>query len=419
MKKLHIIDTDALTKAVEKSTSSKDEIANEIGVSTNTLKRWMGGQIKSVKEENLTRLCNCLNVDLLDIIISEKSNTLELMNRDPDGSPAIYDNLFLKLFNMNKWGTIEQAFISILSPAIPNWFLEKIYAYAASLSMFSGKYDMGIHYCEKLIKLGQTGKSRSPERKGHIIKGALLTLKGQMAEGLTVLESGLSIREDVWDLDEACFHQHLGFWNRLQGNFEISIDQYKMSQGYVSKIKNPFLREVMKMANVFYTADIYMELGDFQKAQENLDRLSQVSSKLLNNRIRALSDIMIAVNQSLIGNKINLEKLLYSVDFFKESETLYSYVHYCAARSLRKQGDLETAKEILKLGLKAEGNVPCGDAHLYFEKAMIAYLEGNNVLGDLFLEKTTSLCEKLGAFSRIEKWKAELEANNISVSARA
>ena len=61
-------------------------------------------------------LCNCLNVDLLDIIISEKSNTLELMNRDPDGSPAIYDNLFLKLFNMNKWATIEQAFISILSP---------------------------------------------------------------------------------------------------------------------------------------------------------------------------------------------------------------------------------------------------------------------------------------------------------------
>ena len=36
---------------------------------------------------------------------------------------------------------------------------------------------MGIHYNEKLIKLGQTGKSRSPERKGHIIKGALLTLR--------------------------------------------------------------------------------------------------------------------------------------------------------------------------------------------------------------------------------------------------
>ena len=62
------------------------------------------------------------------------------------------------------------------------------------------------------------------------------------------------------------------------------------------------------------------------KKPENLDRLSQVSSKLLNNRIRALSDIMIAVNQSLIGNKINLEKLLYSVDFFKESETLCTFI---------------------------------------------------------------------------------------------
>ena len=391
------IDSASLKKAVEESAYSLEDISSEVGVSLNTLKRWLNGNIKSIKKENLVKLSQILQVPEKSLLISSEDAIADVNTEQ-------YDELFIDLFHLNKWDSIKMLIDSMLSTSLDNGIVVRFYQYLALTAILKTDFDVARMYAKKIEKV-----EKEEKRISNLIEAFVSVLEGEWEKSGEIFKS-VERKDDTTGALSLVFES---LYERLASTDEKAYELLNQSESFFETKEQNSVFSACKMAVYCLKIEILISENNLPKSLQYLDKLKELVAVHHNNRFKAVSVVLESSIQVRMGQKIEIEKLVHAIEYLDEKELLYSYSSLRASEAIQIFGDYTNAKAMVKKALKKEPKIPFIKADLFFQSALIAHFEANSILFDNHISKAIAIAKEYKLLSSLNRWKIILASHNV------
>lgn len=332
-------------------------VAEHIGVDRKTLTRWLTGQVKSIKHENLVALANCLKCAPEDLVLKDESTVIASKEEQALAAQlVVQDNLLATLTPLGQWPLLESIVKATMQPNLPAPLMGKLYNLLSICAWRQGDIDKARSYAEKAMEIGTKLNYR------NVIVGAKNNLaitssyKGHVTEAIRLYEE--VVAEEKYLDDEravAAAYSNLGSDYRTLGKFEESRKMQMRSIEIYTKLELPTNLSIA-----------YCGLGLLETALEHWPEAESALEKSLEyadeaGYIRGLHacNVYLADVLAQSGRLAQARKLLdQGLAGFKKIGLEEALNYEIAARICRIEGRLDEAEEWLRRGFVAAEGYP-------------------------------------------------------------
>ena len=259
-------------------------------------------------------------------------------------------------------------------------------------SIFSADFERAGEFSKKIEML-----SKKNDDKKSLSRARLLHMSRDIFKG--DFEAAREIFDSV-DLEEACPSDAsiaLAFYSildRAQASNDIALDRLEKSKTIIDSIENESIKLLAELCYNYLKTEILIDTANYDEARIYLERSLMISERSKNKRFHSLSSLQKAQIDIRSSKTVDINSVLYYVDFFNKNELLFGSAHQKASEVFRLSGRMGLARQMVKRGIKNKSYVPVSDAMLFFESALIAYNENDRILFQRSIDQALNLADK-------------------------
>ena len=325
-----VLDSLHLKSLIQDSEYDVESLSKSIDISSNTIKRWMNGAIKSIKKSNLKSLAQALKVSEDELLASSPETVSQVDTKE-------YDQLFIDLFDLNKWPSISLLVNSLITPDKSDHIRVRLYEYLFMTSLLSGKINEAKMYSQKISSIALKSSSSQLQEVAKQAEFLTFVMDSKFENALLIAEN-INLQE-IDSIEKAISILFLSQIERAVGSDDKAIELINISSNYSKNNTASPLHKAHKSAIYLLRADINLSNGNIKDALSDIDKLSSLADEKMNNRLKATVAILQNFVQAKLGNKLKKDIIQHSLEYFDQKELFWSLNYLKAAEIYSMAGD--------------------------------------------------------------------------------
>lgn len=152
----HIINADRVAAKIKRLGLKRQYLAEAIGVDRNTIRRWLNGKVKRVRQENLLALAKCLDTSLEELTVADITETLATTEEQIQAAHLMEErDLSSILLSQGEWDLLESVLRATAHPQLPPHLLAKIFNDLSVTCLKSHKIRHAQTYAERALTIAK------------------------------------------------------------------------------------------------------------------------------------------------------------------------------------------------------------------------------------------------------------------------
>ena len=282
---------------------SQNQLAQIIEVDSNTLRRWINGDIKRVKTINAQKIAEAIKVELSEILedadISLEKKKLKTVDLGHENA------VLIDLLAMDKWKNLDLFFTAFLSPILPIKTLASINSYLAFISLIKQSLDKLEVRSKLSMELAVKASNENLQGRSISLMAAHHFLNGRVEKGEMMMLEAIELVDTARDM--SMITHFLSFFYLIIGRYEEAIHYSVVSKRASEQLKNTREKETMMTLYHSVMSMIYSYQGQIDKAERH-HKDSFAHFKLAKTkRLAAILDVNLFYSE--IRFNINIDKV--------------------------------------------------------------------------------------------------------------
>lgn len=377
-------------------------VAEYIGVDRKTLSRWLTGKVKTIKNENLLSLADCLKCDPEALILKDENSVVASKEEQAIAADLIVqENLLATLTPLGQWPLLESIVKATMQPNLPLPVMGKLYNLLSICSWRQNRTAKAEGFANKALEIGNEIGHRGVVAQAKSNLAILESYKGNLKNSIPLYEAVIAERKFInEDRTIAAALSNLAQDYQTYGDYE------KSRKTQMSAIELYMSLNLPLNLSIAYCALglLETELGNYTEAQNAMKKSSDLA--ILSNYRRGISAVKVYLADcaAMTGDFLTAESLL-AEGFagFADLKMNEALNYEIKGRLLRLNYKFAEAEFALQEGLKYAEKFPHEIAALNVEFSRLwkARKETNKSLS--CTKQAIEIYQNSGAIMRIER----------------
>jgi tetratricopeptide (TPR) repeat protein len=332
-------------------------LAEEIGVDRKTVGRWLTGQTKRIRKDNLKKLSEILDCVEKDLILRDEASQFASVNEQKAAAKLIeQENLMEILTPSGKWPLLEGLIKASLEPNLPLSLLGQLYNFLCVAAWRQSDLDRADSYLKKAQEILAKTNHKSVLARTRLNEATLASFRGKFKKSL---EGYLYCIENQKYLDEqgvyASALSNIGCVYQEYGDLEKSIHYQELAIKEFEDMEKPINLSIAYIG----LCDTLIEMDELDKAWSACEKSMKYATESHMKRGLGDCDVFFSFIHSKRGN---YDK---AMDSFEDAEDKFKVLGITEGRTCRAGamalaglGKKEEALELLELGFGYSADFP-------------------------------------------------------------
>lgn len=368
-------------------------LAEEVGVDRKTVGRWLTGQTKRIRKDNLTKLAKILDCIEDDLILKDEASRFASVNEQKAAAKLIeQENLLEILTPTGKWPLLEGLIKASLEPNLPLSLLGQLYNYLCIAAWRQSNLDKAEMYLKKAIELANKTGHKSVIARAKLNEATLASFRGEIGESLNGYQYCIDNKKY---LDEPSVYasalSNIACVYHEYGDLDKSITHQEMAIQEFEKLGKPLNLSIAWIG----LCDVYLEQGLLEDAWRACEKSLENAEK--SQMQRGIADCNLFFSLILSAKSQYAESYDYwkkAEQKFKELEIDEGRTYRAGATALAGLNKTPEALELLEEGIRISSDFPFECAQLYLTRFSISGDGGDK-------EIAYGILNKIGANGRL------------------
>ncbi len=377
-------------------------VAEHIGVDRKTLSRWLTGKVKTIKNENLLALAECLKCSPEELVLKDDSSVIASKEEQAIAAELIVqENLLSTLTPSGQWPLLESIVKSTMQPNLPLPVMGKLYNLLSVCSWRQDEIEKAKGFAAKALSIGNQIGHRGVIAQAKSNLALVYFYKGQLKESILLFETVISERKFIDDeRTVAAALSNLAQNYQIYGDFVLSRKMQIEAIELYSALALP-----LNLSIAYCGLGLLMtELEDYSSAELALQKSLEFATTA--NYVRGLHALKIYL-ADVFGRMGDFDKAesflnegLMGFQNLKLKEALNFEI---AARIARLKGDWDKAEALLEQGLGCAKEFPIEIASLEIEFSKLWEIRKNTVKALEAKNRAIAIYLQAGAELRVQR----------------
>ncbi len=377
-------------------------VAEHIGVDRKTLSRWLTGKVKTIRNENLLALAECLKCKPEELVLMDDSSVIASKEEQATAAELIVqENLLSTLSPLGQWPLLESIVKSTMQPNLPLPVMGKLYNLLSVCSWRQDEIEKAKGFATKALSIGNQIGHRGVIAQAKSNLALVCFYQGQLGESILLFENVISERKFIDDeRTVAAALSNLAQNYHIYGDFVLSRKAQMEAIEIYSVLALP-----LNLSIAYCGLGLLLtELEDFESAENALQKSLGFAATA--NYVRGIhaGKIYLADIYSRRGDfkkaEILLDDGMFGFQNLKQNEALNFEI---AARLARLQGESDKAQLLLEEGFNCAKEFPLEIASLEIELSKLWDLRRNPIKALESKNKALGIYKQAGADLRVQR----------------
>lgn len=368
-------------------------LAEEIGVDRKTVGRWLTGQTKRIRKDNLTKLAEILECIEEDLVLKDEASQFASSNEQKAAAKLIeQENLLEILTPTGKWPLLEGLIKASMEPNLPFSLLGQLYNFLCIAAWRQSNLDKAELYLKKAIEIANKTDHKSVIARTKLNEATLASFRGKIEESLAGYQYCIDNKKYLEDPGVyASALSNIGCVYQEYGDLDKSIEYQKKAIEAFQELDKPLNLSIAWIG----LCDAYIEKGLLDEAWSACEESMNNAEKSQMQRGIADSNLFFSL---ILSAKSEFQK---SYDYwvkakkkFKELDINEGRTYRAGAIALIGLNKETEALDLLSKGISVSLEFPYELAQLHLLKFSITNNEADN-------EIALNIFKKIGAKFRL------------------
>lgn len=369
-------------------------LAEEIGVDRKTVGRWLTGQTKKIKKDNLDRLAEVLECDA-EYLIQDEGTLIATSNEQKEAAKLIEKENLLELITPSgKWDLFEGIIKASMEPNLPLPLLGQLYNFLCISAWRKSELDKANKYLDKAKEISIKCNHQNLRARTKLNEATLASFSGDIDSAIAGYLYCIENKKYLDDLgvyasalsNIACvFHE--------KGDFKKSVEYQLMAIDEFKRLEKDLNLSIAYVG----LCDVQIEMGRLDEAQESIDLSSKYVERSNMERGRGDAKLFEALINCYQSNFNQAQALII------EAKEIFDRLNIDEGRTYRVMGLVEVglknevrATELFRKGLERSKDFPIENCLISLELYRIT--KEARILKDI-----KARLKKMKAIERLEK----------------
>lgn len=381
-------------------------VAEYIGVDRKTLSRWLNGKVKTIKNENLLSLADCLNCKPEDLILQDENSVIASKEEQSVAADLIVqENLLATLTPLGQWPLLESIVKATMQPNLPLPVMGKLYNLLSICSWRQNRIEKAEGFANKALEIGNQIGHRGVIAQAKVNLAIVESYRGNLRNSIPLYESVILERKFI-DEDRTI----AAALSNLAQDYQAYGDYDKSRKTQMDAIEIYTLLKLPLNLSIAFCALglLENELGNFLDAEIALKK--SLDFAMTSNYRRGISaaKVYLADCAALAGDFQSAEKMLADgCEGFTDLKLNEARNFEIKARLLRLTNRFADAESSLKEGFKFAEKFPHETASLNLEFSKLLDARGEKNGSRLVRAQAIEIYKTSGAVLRVRSLEEE------------
>ncbi len=377
-------------------------VAEHIGVDRKTLSRWLTGKVKTIKNENLLALAECLKCSSEELVLKDDSSVIASKEEQAIAAELIVqENLLSTLTPSGQWPLLQSIVKSTMQPNLPLPVMGKLYNLLSVCSWRQDEIEKAKGFATKALSIGNQIGHRGVIAQAKSNLALVYFYKGQLKESILLFETVISERKFIDDeRTMAAAFSNLAQNYQIYGDFVLSRKMQIEAIELYSALALP-----LNLSIAYCGLGLLMtELEDYSSAELALQKSLEFATTA--NYVRGLHALKIYLADVFgrMGDFVKAESFLNEGLMGFQNLKLKEALNFeISARIARLQGDWDKAEVLLEQGLGCAQEFPLEIASLEIEYSKLWEVRKNPVKALEAKNRAIAIYLQAGAELRVQR----------------
>ncbi|SMF00906.1 helix-turn-helix domain-containing protein [Pseudobacteriovorax antillogorgiicola] len=352
-----IIDPEAVKARIAELDLKKWWIAEQIRVDRKTVSRWLNGQVKWVKVENLEALAEILELDVNDISLKSEAN-LKASAADYKKAAELISSKDMKSMvrSTYNWQLLEYVIKTSMTEELPQDLIGALYLDLAQAFFFQNKIKESAEYVDKCLNIARQLDHELLYWDAMAVKAMTETCFGNIKKAIEYYKRCLN--EDPESSREWKNLSNLSGALMYAGEFEeaLAVSEAKI-QDFQSR-KDSQVDEISWAISYLANGSHLADCKHYDRAKESYDKAAEFSERARFSKgihytkiLRANLESQFSPNEALAVTYEAAHKVLRTI----QDDHLY---YYYGARIYRSLDQFSKARDLLSEAIQMGRHYP-------------------------------------------------------------
>ncbi|MCB1216118.1 helix-turn-helix domain-containing protein [bacterium] len=393
-----LLNNEALSRLINEREVKQWLLARRLGIDRKTVSRWISGRTQRISRENLTRLCDILEIGESQICVMDRLEALGTREDRWEAARKLSEQDLVEIIGpTSNWELAESLLKSTIDPDMPAGLLSKLYLLLARVYHYMRRGEDFQRSSEICMRHAQQVSDEFMFLQGRLCLASARLLqtdnRGAAAEYGECLKTpelltGKAIAASLSNMSIA-FHR-IGEFNDALEYSGRALEAWQNLKPNMSHATAWHLRSV-----------IHVELGMAEEAAESIRNCQAMCAEV---RYQRLANLNLFVEADLLSlqerHEAAVTKAQQGLDLLPDTPQVTAITLEYAARAFRRSGDLDRAQEVLDLPLEDNPHPGYDLASSTMERARLAMARGKKKLAWQYAEEANSLFLDFDATAR-------------------
>jgi tetratricopeptide (TPR) repeat protein len=377
-------------------------VAEAIGVDRKTVSRWLSGKVKTIKQENLLALSECLKCQPENLILKDEATIVASKEEQAIAADLIVqENLLATLTPSGQWPLLESIVKATMQPNLPLPIMGKLYNLLSICSWRQSSMEKALGFATKAYEIGKQIGHRGVIAQAQNNLAIIAAYHGRLQDSISLYESVINSRDYLEDERTiAAALSNLAQEYQIYGDFEKS-----------RKIQTEAIALYTKLGLPLNLSIAFCGLGLLETELKNYDAAESALQKshefaISANYIRGIHATKIYLADCAAGKgDFELAEKLLSEGWkgFEDIKLGEALNYEIKARCLRLQKRFAEADQTLNQGFVFAEKFPIEKASLFMERARLSQAMGDQEKFKIYKQRAFDIYKKSGALLRLQK----------------
>ena len=370
-----------------------------MGIDRKTVSRWISGRTQRISKDNLTKLCDILEIGESTIIVGDRLESLGTREDRWEAARRLHEEDLVEIVGpSDNWILAESLVKSTIDPDMPPGLLSKLYLLLARVYHHLRQADDFQRSAEISMRYAQQASDEVMVLQARLCMGTASLMVSRLQEAAQHYKESLTTPELFGPKALAATLSNLASIYHQQGEIAQSLEASQQSIQAWARVKPS-----MSHATAWYlAAQLAIEAGLPGEAQAAIDACLAMSGNIRYERLAKLCVLMQADLYSMQDMHDQALEAAQRGLLLLEATPRYSpLVLESAARAMRRAGKHAQAMDVLDRLFAREGQERYDIASAFLERARLHSAMQNQVAAGADLETANGMFAELGASARV------------------
>ncbi|MCB1185754.1 helix-turn-helix domain-containing protein [bacterium] len=347
-----LLNNEALSRIIAEREVKQWLLARRMGIDRKTISRWLSGRTQRISKENLTKLCDILEIGESAICVMDRLEALGTREDRWEAARKLSDEDLVEIVGpSNNWELAESLVKSTIDPDMPAGLLSKLYHMLARVYHYMRRAEDFKRCSEICIRYAEQASDEYMELQGRLCLSTSLLMVADLKQAAANYEQSLKTPELFTAKALAASLSNLSSAYHQMGEFAKSLDYSSQALEAWSRIAPN-----MSLATSWYLrAQIHIELSMSKEARNSIEQCIRIANDVRYQRIINLMQLMRADLLSMEERHDEAVEVVEQGLLLLPDTPRVSYITLeTAARPMRRAGLLDRAEECLNIEVDAE-----------------------------------------------------------------